>query len=77
MAGTVAKLEIDCLKVYFIVYFNTAIVLFFITFIQFIHRWSAQLGKPLWGAVPGIELGPALQQTDAVPVPSELRRTLK
>jgi hypothetical protein len=38
------------------------------------HRWTAQREKPLWGAEPGIELGPALQQADALP--AELRRTL-
>ncbi len=38
------------------------------------HRWSTQWKKPLWGAEPRIEVGPALQQADALP--TELRRTL-
>jgi hypothetical protein len=74
--GPVAKLEIDRWHdAALFIYFTTGIFLFFITFIQFIHRWSAQLGNPPWGAEPGIELGPALQHADALP--SELRRTLK
>ncbi len=54
-----------------------------ITFIKYIHpspfaRFlsisSAQWEKPPWDAEPRIELGPALQQADALP--SELSRTL-
>ncbi len=40
----------------------------------FLHRLSAQWGKPPCGAEPWIELGPALQQADALP--TEPRRTL-
>jgi hypothetical protein len=38
------------------------------------HCRSAQWEKPHWRAEPRIELGPALQQADALP--TELRRTL-
>ncbi len=37
------------------------------------HRFSALWGKPPCGAGPRIELGPALQQADALP--TEPRRT--
>jgi hypothetical protein len=45
------------------------------------HRFYAQQEKPSWGAEPRFELGPALQQADALPTLlrrtlSELRRTL-
>jgi hypothetical protein len=36
----------------------------------------AQWEKPPWGAEPRLELGPALQQADALALPTELRRTL-
>jgi hypothetical protein len=39
-----------------------------------LHRLSAQWEKPPCGAEPGIELGPALQQADALPI--EPRRTI-
>jgi hypothetical protein len=38
------------------------------------HRFFAQQGDPPWDAEPRIELGPALQQADALS--TELRRTL-
>ncbi len=38
------------------------------------HRQLAQWAEPLWGAEPGFELGPALQQADELP--TELRCTL-
>jgi len=38
------------------------------------HRVFAQQEEPPWGAEPRFELGPALQQADALP--TELRRTL-
>ncbi len=37
-------------------------------------RWSVQWEKPPWGLEPRIELGPTLQQADALP--TELRRAL-
>jgi len=40
----------------------------------YLHCLLAQVEKPPWGAEPRFELGPALQQADALP--SELRRTL-
>ncbi len=44
------------------------------------NLWSVYWEEPPWGAEPRIELGPALQQADALPTenvaPSELRRTL-
>jgi hypothetical protein len=40
----------------------------------FLHRLFAQWGEPPCGAEPRIELGPALQQTDALP--TEPRRTI-
>jgi hypothetical protein len=50
----------------------------FLTFIAFnihsynailfyLHRFSALEEKPPWGAEPKIELGPVLQQADALP----------
>ncbi len=38
------------------------------------HRVFAQQGEPPWDAEPRFELGPALQQADALP--TELRRIL-
>jgi hypothetical protein len=38
------------------------------------HCQLAQWEKPLWGAEPGFELGPALHQADELP--TDLRRTL-
>ncbi len=32
----------------------------------FTHRWSAQLEKRSWDAEPNVELGPAIQQADAL-----------
>ncbi len=46
------------------------------------HRVFAQQGEPPWDAEPRFELGPALQQADALPtelcriLPTELRRIL-
>jgi hypothetical protein len=34
----------------------------------YLHRFSDQQEKPLWGANPRIELGPAIQQADALPI---------
>ncbi len=63
-------------------------ILYILTFIQsqfihpspfaeaspFLHRLYAQWGRPPCGAEPRIELGPALQQADAMP--TEPRRTI-
>jgi hypothetical protein len=68
-----------CLFLYFItlIQYNHPI-----TFIQYIrrglspspHRSVAQWERPPCGAEPGIELGPAFQQADALP--TEPRRTM-
>jgi hypothetical protein len=78
--GLVAVCHSFCLFLYFITFiqYNHPI-----TFIQYIrrglspspHRSVAQWERPPCGAEPGIELGPAFQQADALP--TEPRRTIK
>jgi hypothetical protein len=34
----------------------------------YLHHFSDQQEKPLWGANPRIELGPAMQQADPLPL---------
>jgi hypothetical protein len=73
----------NCHSFYLFCLFHT----FIITFIQYIHfhpfaeasllffiACFAQREKPPWGAEPGFELGPAIQQASALP--AEPRCTL-
>jgi hypothetical protein len=77
------------LFIFHIFFYNIHTYIHTITFIQyiypspfaeaslhpFLHRLLAQWGEPPCGAEPRIELGPALQQADALP--TEPRRTIK
>ncbi len=54
--------------------YNTVIHSFILHHFLYLHRFSDQQEKPLWGANPRIELGPAIQQADALLI--EPRHTL-
>jgi hypothetical protein len=51
-------------------------IFLFIFSLLFFIAWFAQREKPPWGAEPGFELGPAIQQASALPIVKFIRDVL-